>query len=155
MNRFLPTILAGLILLPALTLRAQEEDVFPPRAFPPERYEAMQKRSPFVLPSFAEDVQVTANSNWTNDYQIVSVLQVAGEAVVLVRKVSTNERIPVRSQKNAQGIRLLKLNLSPDPAAVSAILEMNGEEGTIQYDPAILSGAPHPSATGNPALKPE
>ena len=136
------------------TLSADIDDAsFPPVAYPVERYEAMMKRSPFVLPSFSEEVAVT--DNWTEDYRIVSVLKLGNDSVVIVKKISTDERIPVREKENAQGIRLLELEMSPDPHNVSARIEMGGEEGTIQYDESILSDAPRSVAPNNPAVKSE
>jgi len=136
-----------------MNLRAQDdEEAFPPKPIPPDRYETMMKRSPFVLPT-VEEPQVAAT--WASDYQIVSILRIGDEFVVLAKKQSTNERIPIRAKENAQGIRLVKLQMSPDPREVSAVLEMSGAEGTIQYDPSILSGMPNPVAAGNPALKSE
>lgn len=134
-------------------LQAQSADEsFPPKAIPPNRYEGMMKRSPFVLPT-VEEVKAEVVANWTNDYQIVSILQIGGESVVLAKKLSTSERIPIRAKENAQGIRLLNLQMSSDPREVSAIIEMGGSEGTIKYDPSILSGIPASVAPGNPALK--
>ncbi len=142
------------ILMPGLTgLRAQDDDVFPPPPIPPDRYEAMMKRSPFVLPTPEEKVEVSAT--WASDYQIVSILKIGDEFVVLAKKLSTNERIPIRTTENIQGIRLVNLRMSSNPREVSALLERDGAEGAIQYDPAILSGMPNSVAEGNPALKSE
>ncbi len=137
------------------SLRAQTDDApFPPEAILPDRYEGMMKRSPFVLPT-AEETKSEVAENWASDYQIVSVLQVGGESVVLAKKLSTGERLPIRSKSNAQGIRLLNLQMSSNPREVSAVIEMDGSEGTIQYDPSILSGLPTSVVPGNPALKSE
>lgn len=130
-----------LALLAALgNLRAQtDEDPFPPPPIPPDRYDAMMKRSPFVLPTVEEE---TVSVGWTSDYQIVSVLRTGDEFVVLAKKLSTNEHIPIRTKENIQGIRLVDLQMSPDPREVSATIELGGAEGTIQYAPSILSGVP-------------
>lgn len=140
--------------LSAATLSAQDLEPFPPKAYPADRYDAMKARSPFVLPSFAEEVPA-ATANWTSDFRIVSVLKLGDESVVLVKKLSTDERIPIRRQENAQGIRLVELQMSPDPHNVSAVIEMSGEEGTILYDESILSEVPRSVAPSNPALKAE
>lgn len=143
-----------LLLLSIGTLYAQtDNEVFPPVRFPSDRYEEMAKRSPFVLPTFEEEIRVT--TNWASDYCIVSVLKIGPESVVIAKKISTDERIPIRTSKNAQGIRLLALQSSSDPHEVSAHVEMEGEEGTLQYDPAILSEVPRSVAPNNPAVKPE
>jgi hypothetical protein len=143
-----------LLALASMNLRAQDDDeVFPPQSIPADRYEFMMRRSPFVLPT--REAEKPTAPNWTSDYQIVSVLKIGGEAVVLARKLSTNERIPIQAKENAQGIRLISLQMSPDPREVFAVLEMNGAEGTIQYDPSILSGLPRSVAPDNPAIKSE
>jgi len=148
--------LLGLILGPGYgNLWAQDDaEPFPPEAIEPSRYGAMMKRSPFVLPT-VEEVKTEAAHDWASDYKIVSILRIEGESVVLAKKLSTSERIPIRTESNAQGIRLLNLQMSSDPREVSAVIEMGGHEGTIQYDPSILSGIPTLPASGNPALKPE
>ncbi len=142
------------LILSTASLSAQDLEPFPPTAYPAERYESMKARSPFVLPSFAEEVQAVT-ADWTSDFRIVSVLKFGDESVVLVKKLSTDERIPVRKQQNAQGIRLVELQMSPDPHNVSAVIEMSGEEGTILYDDSILSQVPRSVAPSNPALKAE
>ncbi len=130
----------------------EDAEVFPPELIPPDRYEVMRKRSPFVLPT-QEEPQVTAT--WSSDFQIVSILKSGDEWVVLAKSVSTGERMPIRTQANAQGIRLLSLQMSADPREVSALIALGDVEGTIAYDPALLSSIPSPSAAGNPALKSE
>ena len=149
------TVLLIFGVLAGSDLRAQSEDeVFPPKPIPADRYEAMMKRSPFVLPT-VEEVTIEATADWASDFQIVSVMQIAGEPVILTRRLSTDERIPIRLKPNAHGIRLINLRMSPDPREVSAVIEMGEAEGTIQYDPAILSGVPTSVAPGNPALQSE
>ena len=143
-------LLMGLV---PVTISAQEEDPFPPKAYPPERYATMMTRSPFVLPSFADDVSVQAD--WTSDYCIVSVLKIGEESVVMAKKISSGERIPIRAKDNRLGIRLVKLHASSDPHEVSAVIEMGGEEGTIRYDQSILSQVPRSVAPDNPAVIPE
>lgn len=131
-------------------LLAEEEEPFPPQPIPESRYEKMMERSPFVLPTMAT-VEVTPD--WTSDFHIVSVISLGDKSVVLARKVSTDERFPIRSEENAQGMRLVELNMSPDPSQVSAVIEMGGNEGTITYDPANLSDNPRSELSDNPALK--
>lgn len=143
-----------ILALSSAALLAADEEPFPPQAYPTSRYDAMKARSPFVLPTVEEVVQIVT-SNWTSDYRIVSVLRLGSESVVLVKKLSTDERIPIRKQRNAQGIRLVELQMSPDPHNVSALVEMSGEEGTIVYDESILSEVPRSVAPSNPALKAE
>jgi len=151
MNRKAALLLAIVIgVTPAL--RAADEP-FPPAPIPPDRYEPILKRSPFVLPTREEETRV--ETNWASDFQIVSILKSGEDLVVLAKKVSTGERIPIRTQENAMGIRLLKLQMSPDPREVTALIATGDSEGTIGYDPALLSSLPSPSATDNPALKPE
>lgn len=128
----------------------QAEEPFPPVAYPVERYAAMKERSPFVLPTFAAHVEV--HTEWTNDYRIVSVLQLGEESVVLAKKISTGERIPIRAKDNHLGIRLVSIQISPDPNNVSAVIEMGGQEGTIRYDESILSQSPRPAPAINPAI---
>lgn len=142
-----------LSLLAIPQLPAQDDEPFPPEAFAPDRYESMRQRSPFIYPSFEENVQVTVD--WTNDFRIVSVMRLGDESVVLAKKVSTDERIPIRTQENALGIRLVELKMSTDPHNVSALIEMGGQEGTIVYDESILSEVPRSVAPDNPALKAE
>jgi hypothetical protein len=145
------TILTFAVTISAMPLRAQDDDtVFPPTPIPPERYEIMMQRSPFVLPTAEIHTEVT--TTWASDFQIVSLLKVENDYVVFAKKISTDERIRIRREDNAQGIRLVEIQMSSDPREVSAVLEMGGVEGTIQYDPEILSGLPTPMATGNPAL---
>lgn len=148
------TVALLFLVLSSTVLTAQDEEPFPPKAYPADRYDSMKARSPFVLPTIEEVVQVVA-ANWTSDYRIVSVLKLGDESVVLVKKLSTGERIPVRRQQNAQGIRLVALQMSPDPHNVSALIEMSGEEGTIVYDESILSEVPRSVVPSNPALKAE
>ena len=149
--KFILTTLSFAVTLGSAALRAQDDDaVFPPAPIPPERYEIMMQRSPFVLPTVEVHTEVT--TNWASDFQIVSLLKVEGEYVVFAKKISTGERIRIRREDNAQGMRLVKIQMSSDPREVSALLEMGGVEGTIQYAPEILSGLPTPMATGNPAL---
>jgi hypothetical protein len=136
----------------ALAAQAQEEE-FPPKAYPLERYAVMMQRSPFVLPTFSQDVSVQVN--WAADFSIVSVLKTGEETVLLAKKISTGERVPVRSTDNRLGIRLVKMNLSSDPREVSAVVELGGEEGTIRYDDAILSQLPKSVVPNNPAVIPE
>jgi len=150
----LPAILLPVLLLGLLPLRADEEaEPFPPEAIAPDRYEAIMKRSPFVLPTHEEETRV--ETTWASDFQIVSILKSGEDLMVLARKVSTGERVPIRTRENALGIRLVKLRMSPDPREVSALIAMGDVEGTIGYDPALLSSIPTPSAADNPALKPE
>ena len=145
------TILTVVAMIGLMSVRAQDDDtVFPPEPIPPERYEVMMQRSPFVLPTVEIHTEVT--TTWTSDFQIVSLLKVEDEYVVFAKKISTDERIRIRREDNAQGIRLVKIQMSSDPREVSAVLEMGGVEGTIHYSPEILSGLPTPMATGNPAL---
>ncbi len=139
-----------LFLLAAGATFAQEAEPFPPVAFPPERYDAMRQRSPFVLPTFEDHVEV--HSEWTSDYRIVSVLQMGDESVVLATKISTGERIPIRAKDNHLGMRLVSIQLSPNPRNVSAVIEMGGQEGTITYDDSVLSQVPSPMAPNNPAV---
>lgn len=143
-----------LLVLSPTVLIAADEEPFPPQAYPTNRYDGMKARSPFVLPTKEEVVQVV-KTNWTSDYRIVSVLRLGSDSMVLVKKLSTDERIPIRKEKNAQGIRLVELQMSPDPHNVSALVEMSGEEGTIVYDESILSEVPRSVAPSNPALKAE
>jgi hypothetical protein len=142
------TLLPGFILL-GMGLALAEEP-FPPVAYPAERYQSMKERSPFVLPTFATHVEV--HTEWTTDYRIVSVLQLGEESIVLAKKVSTNERIPIRAKDNHLGIRLVSVQISPDPNNVSAVIEMGGQEGTIRYDESILSQTPRPASPINPAI---
>jgi len=132
---------------------AQDTEPFPPVAFPQERYESMQQRSPFVLPTFEDHVEV--HTEWTNDYRIVSVLQLGEESIVLATRISTGERIPIRAKDNQLGMRLISIQLSPDPHNVSAVIEMGGQEGTITYDDSVLSRLPRPAVPNNPAIIPE
>lgn len=145
----IPVCLTLFSLLPAAW--AQEEP-FPPRSLPADRYEGMMARSPFVLPTAPVAAPVVVAPEWTNDFRIVSVLTLGEESVVLARKISTDERIAIRRESNAQGIRLVELTMSPDPHNVSARIEMNGNEGTITYDESILSNVPRSVAPDNPAL---
>ncbi len=146
--------LAGLLV--ASSLLAQEEDEpFPPAPFAPGRYEAMMKRSPFVLPTSEVAPEVKPATNWTSDFRIVSIMRVGGEYMVLVRQLSTDQRIPVRPRANRQGIRLVDVQMSPDPRGVSATLERDGEQGAVQYDDSVLSQVPHSVVPDNPALKAE
>jgi hypothetical protein len=130
-----------------------EDEPFPPVAIPPERYEKMGQRSPFVLPT-ATTAEAPA-PEWTSDFRIVSVLSLGDESVVLVRKLSTGERVPFRREANALGMKLVELKMASDPRNVSAVIEWNGKEGSISYDDSILSGLPTSVAPGNPALKSE
>jgi len=146
--------LAGLLLVSPL--RAQDgEEPFPPAPFAPDRYEAMMKRSPFVLPTSEVAPEVKPATNWTSDFRIVSIMRVGGEYMVLVRQLSTDARIPVRQRVNRQGIRLIGVEMSPDPRGVSATLERDGEQGAVQYDDSVLSQVPHSVVPDNPALKAE
>lgn len=141
-----------LLSVPA-ALFAQEEP-FPPQAIPPEHYQDIMARCPFVLPSFTEEVK-KVDTEWTNDFRIVSVVKTGDEMLVLATKVSSGERLLIRAKENALGIRLVELNMSPDPRNVSAVVEKDGSKGTIQYDTSILSGVPRSVAPNNPALKAE
>ena len=132
-----------------------EEEPFPPVPIPLERYDQMRQRSPFVLPTAAVVETPAAAPEWTTDFRIVSVLSFGDESVVLVRKLSTDERIAFRREANSKGMRLVELKMSPDPRNVSAVIEMDGREGSITYDDSILSGLPNSVAPGNPALKTE
>lgn len=143
-----------LICLASPALRAQEEP-FPPHAIPPERYEKMAQRSPFVLPTVTAPPVETQAPDWTSDFRIVSVLALGEESVVLVRKLSSGERLPLRRQANSLGMRLVELKMSPDPRNVSAVIELDGNQGSIIYDDSILSGIPTSVVPGNPALKSE
>lgn len=149
------TLLALLFLVSPLL--AQEDDPpFPPVAYPADRYALMMKRSPFVLPT-PDTVAVAPPPapNWTTDYRIMSVLRSGDDYMLLIRQVSTDERVSVRKARNAQGIRLVEVQMSADPRSVSATLERGGEEGTVQYDDSILSNVPQSVVPANPALKPE
>jgi len=132
---------------------AQDTDPFPPVAYPPERYDSMRQRSPFVLPTFEDHVAV--HTEWTNDYRIVSVLQLGDESIVLANRISTGERIRIRAKDNHLSMRLVSIQLSPDPHNVSAVIEMGGQEGTITYDDSVLSKVPRPATPNNPAVIPE
>jgi len=145
-------VIFGLSLLGVPALQAQE-DVFPPQAYPPARYESMASRSPFVLPSFAENVSVA--ENWADDFRIVGVIRMGGESVLLAKRLSTDERVVIRSEDNALGVRLVELDMSPDPRNVSAVVEMGSEKGTIRYDESILANLPSSVVPDNPALKHE
>lgn len=145
-----PLCLAFLCL--ASAAGGQEEEAFPPKGFRLDRYEAMMARSPFVLPTAPVEVQAVAEPDWTSDFRIVSVLTLGDEPVVLAKKISTDERIAIRRQDNALGIRLVDITMSPDPHNVSARIEMGGNEGTITYDETILSDVPRSVAPDNPAL---
>ncbi|HWL52642.1 MAG TPA: hypothetical protein VNQ90_09415 [Chthoniobacteraceae bacterium] len=144
--------LVFLLLLAPLSLRADDAEIFPPQSIPADRYEAMTQRSPFVLPTDEEPAVV---ATWASDFQIVSILKRGEAFVVLAKKVSTGERMPIRTEPNPQGLRLVTLQMSPDPREVSAVIALGDAEGTITYDPALLAQMPHPSASGNPALKSE
>ncbi len=147
MKRFL-----CLLFIPAV-LFAQEEP-FPPQAIPPEHYQDIMARSPFVLPTATEEVK-KVDTAWTNDFRIVSVVKSGDETLVLAKKVSTDGRMLIRAKENALGIRLVELKMAPDPRNVSAVVEKGGSQGTIQYDASILSGVPRSVAPNNPALKAE
>lgn len=139
-----------LLLLTSLPLRADEAEIFPPQPIPADRFEAMTRRSPFVLPTDEEPAPV---STWVSDFQIVSILKRGEEFIVLARKVSTGERLPIRTRPDPNGLRLVSLQMSADPREVSAVIALGEAEGTIAYDPALLAQMPNPSASGNPALK--
>jgi hypothetical protein len=148
-------LLAGLLLASPLLAQDEDEPAFPPAPFAPDRYEAMMKRSPFVLPTPETAEEAKPATNWTADFRIASIVRVDGEYMVLVRQVSTDERIPVRQRPNRQGIRLVEVRMSSDPRGVSATLERDGEQGTVQYDDSVLSQVPRSMAPDNPALKAE
>lgn len=139
----------------SLSAYAQEDEVFPPKPYPPDRYEAMKNRSPFVLPSVTEVVMAPATPGWTSDFSIVSVTKIGEETIVLARQISTDQRVAIRARANAQGIRLVDLRMSPDPRDVSATVEKDGLEGTITYDGSFLSKLPRSLVPGNPGLKSE
>lgn len=132
-----------------------EDEPFPPVPLPRERYDKMALRSPFVLPTVVTPAVEAAAPEWTSDFRIVSVLSLGDESVVLVRKLSTDERIAFRRQANSLGMRLVELKMSPDPRNVTAVIAVEGKEGSITYDDSILSGLPTSVAPGNPALKTE
>lgn len=144
---------AGLVL--TASLFAQEEPVFPPAPFAPDHYEAMMKRSPFMLPTPTETGQQAPPTNWSTDFRLVNVMRVNEDYVVLVRQVSTDQRFPVRRAPNNLGIRIIDVRMSPDPRNVAVVLEKDGEEGTVQYDDSILSNVPRSVVPDNPALKSE
>lgn len=139
-----------LLLLTVIPL-VNAEEIFPPAPNPPGRYAELKLRSPFVLPSFIEQ-PVVVQSDWTSDFRIVSVLQLGEESVVIARQVSTNERIPIRSKENKLGLRLVSIQLSPDPHNVSALVSKGGEQGSITYDDSVLSDVPRSVAPNNPAV---
>lgn len=130
---------------------AKADEPFPPTPNPPGRFAELKLRSPFVLPTFIEQ-QVAVQTDWTSDFRIVSVLQLGEESVVIAKKVSTDERISIRSKENNLGIRLVSVQLSPDPHNVSAAITKGGEQGTITYDDSILSQVPRSAAPNNPAV---
>jgi len=151
-TRHLSLFLALLICFAQLHAQSNEAP-FPPEAIPAERYSAMMKRSPFVLPTAG--AQEGVSTTWASDYQISSILKVGDQFVVIAKKMSTNERISIRDKDNAQGIRLVKLQMASDPREVSAVIELGGIEATIQYDSTALSNLPRSVAPDNPALKSE
>lgn len=138
----------------ALSAHAQEDEAFPPKPYPSDRYAAMKDRSPFVLPSVTEVVETTT-PDWTSDFSIVSLTKIGDETIILAHKLSTDERIAIKSKPNALGIRLIDLHMSNDPHDVSATVEMDGVEGTIKYDDSFLSHVPRSLVPGNPGLQSE
>ena len=129
---------------------ATEEPVFPPQSFPEGFYDAMMKRSPFILPSF--DETVAAPTGWAQNLSLVSILLVGGEEVLLVADTSTQERFRVRKTENAQGIRLVELTRADNPRETSATLAKDGQQATIRYDDSILTNLPTSVVPNNPAL---
>lgn len=147
MKRFLLLLLA-----PGVLLGDDPAEVFPPQGVAPDRYDAMACRSPFVLPTQEE---TAVEAGWASDFQIVSLLKSGDEYVVFAKKISTDERMVIRSRENAHGLRLLKLQMSNNPREVSALIALGEAEGSIEYDPALLSTAPAPAPADHPALKSE
>ena len=99
-----------LLTLSSSALVAQDAEPFPPEAYLADRYNTMKARSPFVLPSFAEEVAPPVAADWTSDFRIVSVLQLGSDSMVLAKKLSTDERIPIRPSRNSLVTKLQGCN---------------------------------------------
>lgn len=151
MNALIRRFLAFCLLAAPASLSADDEAVFPPRAFPSDRYDSIMNRSPFVLPT-VEVVKPQVDTSWTDDFRVVSILKMGGENVVLARKLSTDERIAIKTKENPLGLRLVDLKMAPDPNEVVVSVEMHGQPGTIPYDESILAEFPRSVAPNNPAL---
>lgn len=145
------SLIVGLLLSAGLV--SGQEETFPPAAFPSERYEAMARQSPFVLPS--PEVEAPPPPTWVNDYRITSIIRSGGETTLLLRNLVTDERQTVTEEPNRAGIRLVELTLATDPRLVTATLERDGATGVVTYDEMILNQLPAPVGENNPALLPE
>jgi hypothetical protein len=135
MMKFASMMVLVSVLFPAGLIRA-EETPFPPVAYPPDRYDALARRSPFMLATVEKAPAV--QPGWASGFVLAGGAQSEGETFIIVADATANKRFVVTSAPNPDGIRLVKIVMNANPAKVVATIEKGGQQADIRYPPEII-----------------
>lgn len=151
-------ILATLLIFPATLVRAQESPI--PKAFPESRYEKMMEESPFVLATPPAAAAEPEAPKWTENLYLSSpsILTRNGVEVPIIfvrRKGDDTDSFKLQGTEDIhEGIQLVKINWSSNPAKITATLKKGTEFHELEQNEAELLAAappPNPAIPGNAA----
>jgi len=147
-NRNLAFLVLGLsFLLPGMS---RAENVVP-KTYSENRYELIWKKSPFSLPSVAEENPDGFAANLT----LAGITKFNDQYVAIVLDKSTQKRSMVTAKPNSDGLALVEAQTSKDLKEVSVVVQKNGESATLKYDLAFFQAAtPAVAANPNPGQAP-
>ena len=121
----------------ALSTLVQAEDQIP-TGFKVERYTQLWERNPFTL---VTPVAPRALSSTFDKLYMTSWMKEGGKVVMFVQNSETNEVEKITAQPNQKGVRLIAIDLNPDPKLVEAVLSDGKEQGIVRFRTDIQPSA--------------
>jgi hypothetical protein len=126
-----------------------------------QRYEAIWKRSPFIV----ETVAVQTTEGLATKYAVTAIVSIGGKPMVfLMDRLNQTDpaksRFTVTKEKPANGIELVEVKVDRDPRKSTAVLKQGAQQAVLSYDPALFGPAagagmvtsPNPGAIPPPPM---
>lgn len=131
------------------------DEAFAPATPGIQRFEAIWKRSPFIV----ETVAVQTVEGLASKYAIAGIVSIANRPMVfLVDKANSGDpakgRFVVTKEKPVNGIELVSISLNSDPRKSSAVLKQGGQQAMLSYDPMVLGQMSSGGVVANPGAVP-
>lgn len=117
-----------------------------------DRYAYLLEKSPFAQAAPLQEA--TPKENFTKNFVLVSHYRVGGVLYVNLMQRDDQTRVVATSTGDlASGIKVVSLTEADSPWQVKAVIELNGEEGTVAFDPPTFAPS-EAIASANPASEP-
>jgi hypothetical protein len=139
----IPVLLALFVLGQSPLGRAADAGVpsFEPKTHGIQRYEAIWKRSPFIV----ETVVVKTSVGLAGRFSLVGIVTVGGKpkAFLVDKTVSDPVKnrllVSVGEASRDSGVELVSVNMDADPRKSSAVIKQGGQQATLTFDASSLA----------------